>query len=189
MTTKEKLLEAAYRCFSKKGYLGATTREISRSAGVSEVTLFRIFGSKRKLFWEVLMRYSVIPNLERIGESRSKLSGEDLVLSVGYEIVKSLEERKDFLRILLSEAPRLSGEVMEIYKEFSDKLLEVLIGVFKQAFPEVDSGELKKRVEIFRYSLFGFFLSNGILQGRTLSQSEIEDFLKSLTGEIFGGKS
>ncbi len=189
MTTKERLLEAAYRCFSEKGYLGATTREISRSAGVSEVTLFRIFGSKRKLFWEVLMRYSVIPNLERIGESRSKLSGEDLVLSVGYEIVKSLEERKDFLRILLSEAPRLSGEVMEVYKEFSDKLLEVLIGVFKRAFPGVDSEELKKRVEIFRYSLFGFFLSNGILQGRTLSQSEIKDFLKSLTGEIFGGKS
>ena len=53
-TTKEKILTAAMSLVSEKGYLGATTREIAHDAGVTELTLFRHFGSKEKLFEEVL---------------------------------------------------------------------------------------------------------------------------------------
>ncbi|MEO2083551.1 MAG: TetR/AcrR family transcriptional regulator, partial [Desulfurobacteriaceae bacterium] len=33
--TKEKIIEAAYSCFAEKGYIGTTTREIAKMAGVS----------------------------------------------------------------------------------------------------------------------------------------------------------
>ena len=48
--TKEKILDATIALVSQKGYLGATTREIARGAGVTELTLFRHFGTKEKLF-------------------------------------------------------------------------------------------------------------------------------------------
>lgn len=49
VTTRDRLLQAAIQVFSRAGYVGATTREIAREAGVSEVTLFRHFQRKEQL--------------------------------------------------------------------------------------------------------------------------------------------
>ena len=51
---KERLLAAATRVFARDGLDGATTRAIAQEAGVNEVTLFRVFGSKKKLLAEVV---------------------------------------------------------------------------------------------------------------------------------------
>jgi outer membrane protein len=47
--TKQQLLDAAVRVYSDAGFRGATTRRIAEEAGVNEVTLFRLFGSKAAL--------------------------------------------------------------------------------------------------------------------------------------------
>ena len=44
--TRDKILDASLALFSKKGFLGATTKEIAKKAGVAELTLFRHFSSK-----------------------------------------------------------------------------------------------------------------------------------------------
>lgn len=48
-SARERLLAAAARVYARHGYLGATTRRIADEAGVNEVTLFRLFGSKEAL--------------------------------------------------------------------------------------------------------------------------------------------
>ncbi len=48
--THDKIIEAAKTLFSTKGYAATTTKDISNFAGISEVTLFRHFESKRNLF-------------------------------------------------------------------------------------------------------------------------------------------
>lgn len=48
-TARERLIEAALAVLSDRGFRGATTRDIAERAGVSEVTLFRQFGSKAAL--------------------------------------------------------------------------------------------------------------------------------------------
>ena len=54
MDARELLLEAALKVFAEHGTRGATTRRIAHAAGVNEVTLFRIFGSKEGLLREAL---------------------------------------------------------------------------------------------------------------------------------------
>ena len=54
MVNRERILEAAARVYAKHGFRGATTRLIATEAGVNEVTLFRIFGSKAALLEAVL---------------------------------------------------------------------------------------------------------------------------------------
>ena len=54
MISRERILEAAARLYSKHGFRGATTRLIAAEAGVNEVTLFRTFGSKGALLEAVL---------------------------------------------------------------------------------------------------------------------------------------
>jgi AcrR family transcriptional regulator len=54
MVNRERILEAAARVYAKHGFRGSTTRLIATEAGVNEVTLFRIFGSKSALLEAVL---------------------------------------------------------------------------------------------------------------------------------------
>src|SRR5574341_2489090 len=76
-TTKEELLQAALKVVSEKGYLGATTREIAREAGVTELTLFRHFGSKKKLFEGLLEKHTFLPRLKELLPGLETLSYEE----------------------------------------------------------------------------------------------------------------
>jgi AcrR family transcriptional regulator len=53
--TRQQLLDAAARVYAEAGFRGATTRRIADEAGVNEVTLFRLFGSKAALIKEAII--------------------------------------------------------------------------------------------------------------------------------------
>ncbi len=54
--TREAILQAATRRFATEGYQGAGAREIADDAGVTAALVNRYFGSKQKLFAEVIGR-------------------------------------------------------------------------------------------------------------------------------------
>jgi TetR/AcrR family transcriptional regulator len=54
--TEEKILDAALKLFSKKGYGGATTKIIAAEAGFTEMTLYTKFKTKQNLFDQVMIR-------------------------------------------------------------------------------------------------------------------------------------
>jgi AcrR family transcriptional regulator len=54
MVSRNRILDAAARVYAELGFRGATTRRIADVAGVNEVTIFRIFGSKAKLMAEAI---------------------------------------------------------------------------------------------------------------------------------------
>lgn len=53
---RELVLEAAMGIFGDYGYVGATTDQVAKAAGVSQPYVVRMFGTKEKLFLEVLHR-------------------------------------------------------------------------------------------------------------------------------------
>jgi AcrR family transcriptional regulator len=62
MASRQKLLAAAARIYGESGFRGATTRRIADEAGVNEVTLFRLFGSKSALIAEALREHAPRPS-------------------------------------------------------------------------------------------------------------------------------
>jgi len=58
MASRQKLLAAAARIYGESGFRGATTRRIADEAGVNEVTLFRLFGSKSALIAEAIREHA-----------------------------------------------------------------------------------------------------------------------------------
>jgi AcrR family transcriptional regulator len=46
--TQKKIIDAAIKVFSEKGFEGATTSEIAQEAGVAEGTIFRHFSTKKR---------------------------------------------------------------------------------------------------------------------------------------------
>jgi len=51
---RQQILDVAFGLFARKGYEGATTREIAEEAGINEALLFRHFSSKENLYWTMI---------------------------------------------------------------------------------------------------------------------------------------
>ena len=71
-STGLQILEASKELFTDKGYRGVSTKKIAEKAGVNEVTLFPIFGSKQKLFEETLEHFFFKPNFSSLYELPSE---------------------------------------------------------------------------------------------------------------------
>ena len=61
--TRDRLLDSALELFCRNGYDGVSTRAIAGKAGVNEVTLFRLFGTKENVFLAVIDREANIRDL------------------------------------------------------------------------------------------------------------------------------
>ena len=55
--TKEEIVKAAIKVFSKYGYSGSTTKKIAESAGISEGTIYNYFKNKRDLLLHIIKNY------------------------------------------------------------------------------------------------------------------------------------
>ena len=131
-STHDRILEAALQVFSRQGYTGATTKAIAREAGVNEVTLFRHFGNKQRLFTEMINRYSALPYIEAArADSRSPF--EKRVRELAARAMRLLEERRELIAILLSEGPRHPKQAKLILEGGPARILERLTLFFEEA--------------------------------------------------------
>lgn len=130
--TREKILAAALKLFSQKGYLGATTRQIAREAGVAEVTLFRHFLSKEKLFEEVIRCHSFLPALRGILPRLESVPYEKALLAIARGFLATLDERRDFVRIMLAERHLYPSEVKAIFRGFLGEMIRMLAAYFRR---------------------------------------------------------
>ncbi|MFC6357340.1 TetR/AcrR family transcriptional regulator [Luethyella okanaganae] len=53
---REQILAEASKVFGERGYAGATTDQVAQAAGISQPYVVRLFGTKEKLFLEVIER-------------------------------------------------------------------------------------------------------------------------------------
>ena len=131
--TKQKIREAALRLFSEKGYLGATTREIARGAGVAEVTLFRHFPSKERLFEEVIRSYSFLPAMKGILPGLERAGYEEALLAIARRFLATLDERRDLIRIMLAERHSYPAQVKGIFRGMLGEVFGMLADYFRRS--------------------------------------------------------
>jgi len=130
--TRDKILDAALRLFSQKGFLGATTRGIAREAGVAEVTLFRHFPTKEALFNEVIRGYSFLPALRGILPGLEDASYEEALLAIARRFLATLDERRDLIRIMLAERHLYPSPVKGIFRGFLGEMVRKLADYFRR---------------------------------------------------------
>jgi len=66
------------------------------------VTLFRHFGSKEKLFGEVIRVYSFLPTMKGILPRLEGAGYEETLLAIARHFLSTLDERRDLIRIMLA---------------------------------------------------------------------------------------
>ncbi len=163
---------------SLKGYLGTTTREIAGEAGVTEVTLFRHFGSKEKLFEEMLKRYSFLPELKELLPELENNSADykDGLTIIGTRFFETLKERKSFVRIMTCEIHVYPEKVKEVHSRFIDEMVHLLADYFRG---RQNKGLLRKFqpetvAKAFLGMIFSFFHVEEIIKGRDMGKNEVK---------------
>lgn len=170
--TKEKILSATIALVSEKGYLGATTREIARKAGVTELTLFRHFGSKENLFELCVESRSFLPDLRELLPDLDGLPYEEALQAIGRRFLLSLKERKQIVMIMQSEMARYPGKMRRMYGQLMDEILKTLATYFatlqKKGALRHFPAELAARM--FLGMLFSYFRTEEIMRGTDITK-------------------
>jgi len=178
--TKERILKATLKLISQKGYLGATMREISMESGVTELTLYRHFGSKETLFEEMLQNYTFLPRLKILLQEIEKLPYEEALRTVGVQFLHTLKERDQLVRIMLSEINIYPEKIRRVYNNFLDELIQTLAGYFSNLKNENTFRNLipKTAARAFLGMIFAYFQAEEIVGGRNITQEEMEDTVR-----------
>ena len=170
--TKEKILNAAMTLVSEKGYLGATTREIARGAGVTELTLFRHFGSKERLFEACLNRHTFLPALKELMPDLEGMSYEEALLTVGRRFLLSLKARKPMVKIMQAEMCRYPDKMKRMSGAFFDETLGTLAAYFgtRQRMGELRSFPPEVAARMFLGMLFSYFQTEELMRGTDITR-------------------
>ena len=129
---EEKILRAAQTVFVKKGYKGATTRDIAAEAGITSPLLNYYFRSKENIFHIVYERafsslyrnvYPAIMSDEPLLEKIPKLIDGMLT---------ELLENPDVPIFIFNEITQSPDNLMEVYKKFA-----------KSVYDEVERGTIR----------------------------------------------
>ena len=101
---RESILRAAAEVFGRRGYVGATTDQIAKAAGISQPYVVRLFGSKETLFLSVLQnaKDELLADF-RAGLAEARAAGpgiEGTLASLGDRYVELARERGVHLSLL-----------------------------------------------------------------------------------------
>ena len=98
------IINAAASLFAANGFKGTTTREIAKSAGISEALLFKYFPTKRALYAAILAEKAPISQLLEVVEDAAKKRDDTRVFTLiaSYRIHRGTDPT--LMRLLLFSA-------------------------------------------------------------------------------------
>ena len=105
------LYRAVIQVVSERGYAGATTRQMAAAAGVSEVTLFRKYSSKKQLVRQAIQAILEQSDFEVAARYTGDLHADLLRVVKAYQA--SVQKHGQFFATLLPETTR-TPELIEI---------------------------------------------------------------------------
>ena len=136
---RQRILEAAKETFTSLGYTRTTTQIIAEKALVAEITLFRHFGSKEKLFQVAV---ADIGDTGKMSGVADRLSGEpraDLIL-IGGQLLTYFIEQQDAIRMLMFESIHFPEMKAALAQNPAGQM-----GLLNQYFQQqMDAGKLKQ---------------------------------------------
>lgn len=147
---RTQILEVAIKLFSQRGFSGTTTREIARSAGVSEAMVFKHFANKEDLYSALLDLKACDRKIQnRFEDLVKKTEAKDdfgVFYTMALNALNYHSEDSGFMRLMLHSAleehdlARMFFEsfIIEKYKFLGDYIRQRQAdGVFREIDPRI----------------------------------------------------
>lgn len=124
---REQVLNVAAAEFAAYGLHGVSAEVIARKAGITHAYVFRIFGTKKQLFLEVVRR-AFAAMADSLAEAAGPKSGLAALSAMGRCYSDSLEDRTPLLLQLQAFAACGDSEVRQVVQESFGRLWQVVSG-------------------------------------------------------------
>src|SRR3712207_3819909 len=153
--SRERILEAAARVYAQYGFRGATTRLIAQEAGVNEVTLFRLFGSKAQLLHGLLHKHlhaSPVPVLPA-----EPLDPEVEVTEWCAVLLAQMRASRSFLRKMIGETEERPEAARSacLGPHCAAENLERYVGQLRERGLADPDADCRTAISMFMSALFG----------------------------------
>jgi AcrR family transcriptional regulator len=120
---RDEIVDAAFAEFAQKGLHGTSTDVIARRAGVSQPYLFRLFGTKKELYVEVVRR-CLRDTLTLFQDASAGKRGEEALDAIGQSYVELLRDRTRLRLQMQAYADCDDPEVRAVVREGYGRLVE-----------------------------------------------------------------
>lgn len=142
-STKNRVLRAAAKLFATNGFRGTSMRQIANRAKVNEVTVFRLFNSKRALYKEVLESklkkaptLGIAPDLSVRDEDTFRMLAEEVQQVFDPEFIRlvffaAVENPEDMRKSLSPHMDRYYGVLADCLQK------QMISGALREADPRV----------------------------------------------------
>jgi TetR/AcrR family transcriptional regulator, mexJK operon transcriptional repressor len=154
--TRQRILDAAAESFQSLGYARTTTQAIAAKAGVAEVTLFRQFGDKQKLFREAIEQIGGGVNFEMLEAQLSYDLAADLSL-ISQHSLRFFLAQQDAIRMLMFESVHFP-EMKTALAQNPSGMIELLVRYFEKqrAEDKVQVVDSQVTAQAFMSMIFGY---------------------------------
>ncbi|MFN7251931.1 MAG: TetR/AcrR family transcriptional regulator [Anaerobacillus sp.] len=177
MSTEDKILSAAINLMEQKGYKAVTMKEIAHTAGFSEMTLFRRFGSKKAILDAGVEKYSYnIPMKKIFDEQITYDLQQDLTL-IGKTYHKYMKQNEKVVMLAFQERnthPEIGKKTAENPKLLKTYLLQYLKEMEQKG--KIEAANIEANVMSFLWMNLGFFMAQ-FVSGKEVSAVEEEEFI------------
>jgi TetR/AcrR family transcriptional regulator, mexJK operon transcriptional repressor len=176
MSTDEKILKVAIDLIAKKGFKGATTKQIAEAAGVSEMTVFRHFENKQKILEAAVDRYYYSFQMKELFEKKLVWDLEKDLLMITNTYHKLMKKNKNVIKIAIQEGNQVKGLLEQVNKH-PRQLKEQLIKYFQEMYKrgKIIETDFEQTAMNLLYTSYGLFISRSFVSGETItSLSEAE---------------
>jgi len=161
LSNDDKLLLAAIDLMAEKGYNGVSTQEIATSAGLSEKTLFRRFGSKQNLLEKAFDRFHYAEEMTKLFNEKLiwDLQTDLLLISRTYHEV--MNRNRKMIMISIKEEGNLPG-FRERTQKHPRQLLEILTNYFTAMYEKGKLIRTDPELQALSFMMlnFGAFMNN-----------------------------
>lgn len=129
--TKKRILDASLHLISNKGYLGTTTREIAREAGIAECTIFKHFPTKLAIFDALVNSYEVF-HIQLTLNDLKKLDYREALMTIGRAFLEMLFNNKELVRIFLVETFTYPDKLIGLHNSVTRQADDVIESYLKE---------------------------------------------------------
>lgn len=159
-STATNILKAALSLFAEEGYTAVSTKQIAKQAQVNEVTLFRHFGSKEKLFEATVSHFLFRPTFSQlIDKNYDSLS--EVLYDVGNALHIFFQNNINLIQMELKNPDKMMRE--NNISKFPKQIRDFLAGHF-QAFQKSSPESAQLEAICFMASLYGICFNLYVLK-------------------------
>ncbi|MEH7275486.1 TetR/AcrR family transcriptional regulator [Neobacillus vireti] len=172
-------MKVAIDMIAKKGFKGATTKQIAEKAGVSEMTLFRHFPNKKKILEAAIDRYYYSFQMKELFEHKLIWNLEKDLLMIAQTYHTIMKKNKNVIKIAIQEGHNVPGLLEQVNKH--PRQLKELIEKYLE---EMNKRKLIRDCDYeltamnFLYMSYGLFISRSFVSGEIITSLSEEDVIK-----------